>query len=287
MKTIAGLIAAAVLLAVSSAGQTRDNYLDYYVVKVKPEKRADFDAATKKIVDANRRGHGDTWIAFETLYGDANTVYFSSSRKDMAAIDTASENFMKSMKEALGPNYVSVFRDMDSATLSSRGEIRRRRWDLSVNMPENQEEVFQHTGKARFIRTTMVRVRPGHAMQFEELARALAAANAKADPERRIAVSQAVAGQTGIVYYSSELQPSIGALETKGSIREAMGDENYAKFQQGVAEHILGTETMIAKVLPELSNPPEVVVNVTRDFWMPQGTVGSADRMAKAGKGKK
>jgi hypothetical protein len=287
MKAIAGSIAVTVLLAVSSAGQTRDNYLDFYIVKVKPEKRADFDIAAKKIVDANRRGHGDNWLAFETLYGDTNTVYFVSSRKDMAAIDTASESFIKAMKETLGQSYQSVFRDMDNATLSARGEIRRRRWDLSTNMPESQDELNKHTGQARFIRTTMIRVRPGHAMQFEELSRMLGAANAKADPQRRIAMSQVVAGQTGTVYYASDLQPTIGALEMTASTREAMGDENWTKFQQGVAEHILSTESMIAKFLPELSNPPEAIVNVTRDFWMPQGTVGSADRMAKAGKTKK
>jgi hypothetical protein len=287
MKTIAGSFAVALLLAVSSAGQTRDNYFDCYIVKVKPEKRADFDAAAKKIVDANRRGHGDNWLAYETLYGEANTVYFVSSRKDMAAIDTATESFMKAMKETLGPNYVSVFRDMDNATLSSRGELRRRRWDMSLNMPQDQDEVLKYTGQARFLRTTIIRVRAGHSVQFEELAKMLNAATAKADPSRRMGVSQVVAGQNGSVYYATELQPTMGALEMTASARQAMGEENWMKFQQGVAEHVISTETMIAKFVPELSNPTEAVVNVSHDFWMPQTSVGSADRMAKSGKAKK
>jgi hypothetical protein len=287
MKTIAGAIAVSMLLAGSAICQTKDNYLDYYIVKVKPEKRADFDAAVKKIVDANRRGHGDNWLAFEAVYGQGNTVYFSSTRKDMAAIDTANENFMKAMKETLGANFVNVFRDMEGAVISSAGEIRRRRWDLSYNVPDSQEELLQRTGMARFIRVSMVRVRPGHGAQYEELRHMLADALAKRDPNRMITVSQAVAGQTGTVYYIGELQPSIGAFEQTGTLRETLGEEAYNKYQQGVAECVLNTETIIGKILPELSNPPEATVNVTRDFWMPQPAVGSADRMAKPVKAKK
>jgi hypothetical protein len=39
-----------------------------YVTRVKPEKRAEFNAVCKKIADANRRHQGDTWVAMETLY---------------------------------------------------------------------------------------------------------------------------------------------------------------------------------------------------------------------------
>src|SRR5580704_7033915 len=53
-------------------GQDAATYLDQYIVKVKPEKRAEFDAINKKMVALNRRNKGDTWLATENTYGEAN-----------------------------------------------------------------------------------------------------------------------------------------------------------------------------------------------------------------------
>ena len=50
--------------------------IDVFVVKVKPEKRADFDAVAKKIAEANHKYKGDNWIAYSVEYGDQNTVTF-------------------------------------------------------------------------------------------------------------------------------------------------------------------------------------------------------------------
>ena len=44
---------ALVCLAAMAAGQAQEQYLDVYSVQVKPEKRADFDAITKKMVAAS------------------------------------------------------------------------------------------------------------------------------------------------------------------------------------------------------------------------------------------
>jgi hypothetical protein len=59
-----------VCLAAPVAVHAQGDYLDVYIVKVKPEKLADFQALTKKWIDANRRFNGDHWIAMETVYGD-------------------------------------------------------------------------------------------------------------------------------------------------------------------------------------------------------------------------
>lgn len=181
--SIAATVAITAVLAVSAAAQsTSDQFLDYYIVKVKPEKRADFDNAAKKIVDANRKNHGSEWLAYQIEYGESNTVYFVSSRQNMAAIDSANEAFMKAMKASFGANFESIFHEMDNCTLSARGELRRRRWDLSSNVPQNPDDLAKITGNARWVRTTMIRVRPGHIPQFEELSTVMKAANEKRFP---------------------------------------------------------------------------------------------------------
>lgn len=286
MKAIAGAFAVSLLLASTSAGQTRDNYIDYYVVKVKPERRADFDGVAKKIADANRRANGDRWLAYEAVYGETNTVYFASTRKDMAAIDTATENFMRAMKESLGPNFEAIFREMDSCTSSGRGEIRLRRWDLDTNVPEDQDQLGKRIGEARYVRTMMFRIRPGHGPHFEELLRTVGKANAKRTPNVMTSVSQAVAGQMGSVYYVTQFQPALGGFDPPAqSLRETLGDAEYQQFQKGLAEDVLTSEVTISKFLPALSNPPDAILNASPAYWK-TGPAGTADRMAKP-KGKK
>jgi hypothetical protein len=74
MKALTAAIAMTALAALTGTVEAQDNFLDVYVAKVKPEKRADFDAVTRKIVEANRTNHGDSWITFQTEYGENNTV---------------------------------------------------------------------------------------------------------------------------------------------------------------------------------------------------------------------
>ncbi len=56
----------AMLLCVAAYAQMPNQYLDVNIARVKPDKRAEFDAVCKKMVEANRKNHGDTWVAMET-----------------------------------------------------------------------------------------------------------------------------------------------------------------------------------------------------------------------------
>jgi quinol monooxygenase YgiN len=271
MKTLATILVLSAALAAPAAAQaTNSAYLDITIVKVKPEKRADFDALAKKIVDANRKNHGDAWLAYEAAYGESDTVYFVSTRADMGAIDSGMDAFMKSMKESYGPGFESIFHELDNCVIGSRNELRRRRWDLS-SMPGGDEAYVKYIGEARWIRTTAVRIRPGHMAEYEEVAEMLKEAAEKADPAAVRLVSQVVAGQTSGTYYLSTFQSSLGGFDGKmASARELLGDEAYARYVKVVAESVIDSETMIGKLLPALSNPPEEIVDITRDFWMPK-----------------
>src|SRR6266851_3692677 len=74
-------LAVVVCLAAPIAVQAQGDYLDVYIVKVKPEKLADFQALTKKWADANRRYNGDRWLALQALYGEGNVYQFTRTRK--------------------------------------------------------------------------------------------------------------------------------------------------------------------------------------------------------------
>src|SRR3954453_14541218 len=123
------------------AQQMTSDYLDVFIVKVRPEKRADFDAVSRRIADANRKAKGHFWTAMEGQYGEGNTVQFASSRQNFAAVDSGMTAFMGAINNAYGPGGMSkMMADLNNTILSSRSEIRRRRWYLTVNPPTSGDE---------------------------------------------------------------------------------------------------------------------------------------------------
>ena len=161
--TLVGLM----LLTALAVGQMQDQYLDVFYCQVKPEKRAEFDAITKKMVAANHKS-GDEWMTLETVYGGGNRVTFISMRGSYADIDKGSGAFYGSIEKAYGKAATEkLFQDFNQTVASTRGEIRKRRWDLSSNMPDNSAAVMKMLGEARFLRTVVVHVKPGQIDTFE------------------------------------------------------------------------------------------------------------------------
>jgi len=85
------VLALTTMVAVAAAAQIPEEYLDMFIAKVRPDKRAEFDAISKKVADANRRNNGDTWIAMDAEYGEWNTVSFVSTRRSYADAEKSLE----------------------------------------------------------------------------------------------------------------------------------------------------------------------------------------------------
>ena len=279
------VIAAIVVLTVMAAAQGKPEYLDAFIVKVKPEKRGDFDAAAKKIASANRANNGDRWIALETVYGEGNTVTFISTREGYADIEKGMQAFEQSLTKGLGAaGMQKVFQDFSNTTTSSRSEIRMRRWDLSAAAPGDAAGRAKVVGEARFLRTTMVHVKPGHQLEFEELVKTVKAAAEKANPPQTILVSVSAAGTSGGVYYITSLQKSIADFDKVIPLPQLLGADGFQSFQKAVAEHVEHAEVVINRFLPELSNPPDEVASVAPDFWHPKPAAAPAARKKPAAK---
>src|SRR6202163_2873513 len=285
-KVIGSVIAFVLLgaLAVGQAQQAQENYLDVFTVQVKPDKRADFDAISKKIAASNRQNKGDTWIAMETAYGPGDRVSFTSMRNSYGEVESAMGAFMGALQKSYGKAATDkIFQDMGQCTVSSRSEIRRRRWELSSNAPSDPAGLAHLLGESRWLRTTVVRVRPGEIAKFEELLKDMKAAREKATPPLTVLVSQAVAGQEGTVFYVTTLQSSLAGFDAIPPIQQTLGDEGYAKFLKTNAEAVSGTETAIYRFLPQLSNAPEQVASIAPDFWRPKSMeVANAKTVTKA-----
>jgi hypothetical protein len=254
-----------------AAAQVSEDYLEILVVNVKPEKRADFDVVNRRIADINRKAKGDVWLAAEVEYGQANTIYFISTRKNYADMDSAETAFMNAAKEGYGPGGAKkMFADFNNTVTSMRSEIRRRRWDLSINAPKDADSYTKMIANARWLRTTRLVVRPGHEADFEEAVKQAKSALEQSNQSWPYLVSQTVAGEPGDVFYISTLQPSRSAFDSAPSLRKTLGDDAYLKWEKAAGDYEMNAETMLLRFLPELSNPPEEVANAAPEFWRPK-----------------
>ena len=270
-RKVWGALAVSVLFAGAAMAQLPEGYLDDLIVQVKPEKRAEFDAAVKKMADANRRNQGATWVAMETVYGENDTVSFISTHASYAEIEKARQAFLGALIKAFGQaGAAKLFHDSADATASSRGRVRRRRWDLSVDPPANPAALLKLVGEARWVRTIAVHVRPGHTPAFEELLKEIKAAREKSSTPLTTLVSVSDSGDHGNVYYISRLLKSLGDLDGVSPLSQILGEEGYKKYLKISAETVGGTETYINRFLPELSNPPAEQAAAAPDFWIPK-----------------
>ena len=281
-------LAVAVCLLAPAAVHAQGDYLDVYVVKVKPEKLADFQALTKKWIDANKRFNGDTWIAMETVYGDGNVYQFTSTRQDYADVDKINDASMAAANKAFGKDVAEKMgRDFQSCLVWSRAELRLRRWDLSRKAPADAAAYAKFVGESRVLRTTAVHIRPGRVADFEAYLKDAKEAGEKNPNTAPLYVSQVVEGGKGTTFYITSLRSSLGGFDKNPTTREILGEEGYKKFLQAGADDVEETQSTLFRFSPELSNPPEAIAQTSADFWHPKAVMAataSKSKSATAGK---
>ena len=270
-------LAVVVCLAAPVVVQAQGDYLDVFIVKVKPEKTADFQALTKKWADAQRRFNGDRWLALEAVYGEGNVYQFTSTRKDYADVDKMNDAVMAAATKGFGKDTAQkLVQDFNNCIVSSRSELRRRRWDLSRKGPQDADAYFKLIGESRFLRTTAVHIRSGHVPEFEALLKEVKEAGEKNPDTQPVFVSQVIEGGKGGTFYVSTLRSSLGGFDHNPTTREILGEEGYKKFQQISADSVEASESTLYRFDPTLSNPPEEVARVAMDFWHPKAVMVAA-----------
>ncbi len=267
----------AVCLAAPAAVHAQGDYLDVFIVKVKPEKVADFQTLSKKWVDANRRFNGDRWIAVEAVYGEGNVYQFTSTRKDYADIDKTNEAAMAAANKAFGKEATQkIEQDFNNCLVWSRSELRRRRWDLSSKVPQDAEAYAKLIGESRLLRTTAVHIRPGHVPDFEAILGDVKEAAQKNPDTHTVFVSQVIEGGKGATFYLSTLRSSMGGFDHNPTLREILGDEGFKKYRQIIADTVEVADSTLYRFVPELSNPPDEIAKVALDFWRPKAVIVAA-----------
>ena len=263
-------------------GQDAATFLDEYICKVKPEKRAEFDAINKKVAALNRRNNGDTWLATESMYGEANVVTFVSLRNGFGDAQKGFDLFVGALAKPGGKAAAEkIFQDFNNTLISARSEMRRRRPDLGTNVPSNAADTAGILGKARFLYMVTVRVRPGRTLEYEDQVKMVRDARAKGGQKQTWFVSQSVVGVQGTSFYITRPLTALGDIDGSPTLPQVLGD-GYLQYQKGLADNTLSTEITIGRYLPELSNPAAEITAVDPAFWTPKPTPAAKKAAAES-----
>jgi len=261
-------LALGILLSASLTGQ---NLISVTTVTVKPEKRQAFDALAAKLADLNRRHGGGNPIAMEPYYGPRHTIRFVSFYGTAAELEAARGQLTGALSKGLGEEGARRLWDQLNATLESTYvELRRRAPALSHRMPEDRAGQMKLLGQSRFLWVRTNVLKSGVVSDFSELQKRMKDAMQKAGDPEPLAVSSSLTGTT--TYYWIRYLKSLADLDrfAKFSLSAAMSADAYREWSRRRGGMTLARDTEIVRFIPQLSNPPEEVVQADPTFWKPQ-----------------
>jgi hypothetical protein len=266
-----------VLASACAIAQTGADYLDLTRVQVKGDKTKEFEDAIKKMAEMNRKYKGDRWVALSTEYGEFGGYSFSSTRQNMAAVETGIGAFQKALKEGMGPLAEKLMRDLSAYSVSGHAELRHRRWDLSVNTPSTPEELAKMVAKTRWIRALTLEMKPGRNMEYIQAWKPFREELQKVSPAVPILVSEATTGPPAIfvgVYYQSWAEMDAGAP----GVQKAVESRAYQGLTKVMQDSVASSRWDILRIRPELSCPPDEVIQADPAFWKPKAAPAAAPK---------
>jgi len=160
---------------------------------------------------------------------------------------------------------------------SDRGMIATYQKELSY------EPVPANLAKYRYVQINMVRIRPGHVADFQEMRKLLNAAFAKAGQKQRRVVYSVTSGMpagTLLIFSGMESLKALDPPPNATSMLDAFGSENLARYNKLQSEIVISSEMTLFAVSPKMSNPPKDFIAADPDFWTPKPKPAAAPKPA-------
>ena len=241
-------------------------YLESTWIKVRQDKVAEFNQIAVRVADANRHGKGDNWTAAVDMYGKDNYVWMTSTRASLSEIEPGMNKFGGAMKEFMGFSWDRFMAETSKVTESSGSELRVRRNELSWNIKDMPSWLAQ-VGKAKYLATAIVQVKPGHMADAEKQLMMIHDA-AQGKPEAMAAgVSQVMFGGNPGTFWIVIPLSELTDLTKMGSPRSLLGEEGYRRYSEMAAQNYANVDYSLKRFVPEWSNPPAAFVEANPKFW--------------------
>ena len=204
-------------------------------------------------------------LALVPVAGNENEVTYFWGFDSMAAFGKAQQDLDKigekykadfDRTRHTGEDYHSAQRDMTA----------RLRADLSYNAGAD-------IARSRFLRVETIRVRPGHAGEFEEARKIMSAAHEKAKVDEHMAVYQVTGGaQAGtyivLIPWKSLAEADAPSPPPHGkAYQDAMGENGTKKIASLSSDSIVFNDVSIYAFSPQLSYVAKEWVDTDPAYW--------------------
>jgi hypothetical protein len=188
-------------------------------------------------------------------------AWFLSSYDSYAALEQ--ENDMVAKNASLS-KALEMADDQDAQfRTGTRTVIAELQEDLSYRMRPSVQDM-------RYMHVTTIRVRPGWGTAFDDIRKLVKAAHEKANVDEHWAMYEVVSGMPAGTYLMMQGSMSLKDEDTDPhtqAYRDAMGDEGRAKVQQFQRDGVLGADTALFEISPQMSNVPDEWLKARPDFW--------------------
>jgi hypothetical protein len=206
----------------------------------------------------------DYYMGMTSMTGP-NEAWFIIPTESHAA---AAESMKKQDKDPV------LSAELDRLSLADAEYINSSRSIQAMARPDLTAGEFPDVNKIRFFEVTVFRVHPGHSMQFEEAAKAYAAARKRADEKAGYRVYQVIAGMPSPAYLV------IASVEDYGQFDQRMAadmatwqkatDEEKGVLEKAGRESIISSESNRFRVDPHMCFVPKETRDSDPEFWMPK-----------------
>jgi hypothetical protein len=234
--------------------------LQIYVDAVKPGKMAEYNKIENEAAAACARASTWPYLAMEAKTGPQE-VWYVSGFDSYAAMESSDQPFLRNAALAADLN-----RLMDAKTnlvADPHTIFLRYREDLSRNgglIP----------GQTRFFVVSVVKVRPGHAQEYENSQLLLRSARERSGTVDNRAVYQVLSGIPDDTYISFLPHRTFrSAASTLDSLLDYddLDDSVRGRLRELQAASIVSTETFIFSINPSISNPEGEWIADDPEFW--------------------
>jgi len=235
--------------------------MQIYRETVKPGKGFAYESLAANFVQAFQRANSPShWVTLNSISG-ANEVWYMVGYQSFAEweaeqnVNMQSAVLLASMKQ-LEPASSDLVDSSNSIVVVYRPELSHG--VSSVSVPH-----------ARFVRTTVLRIRLGTEPVFIERTKEAKAAHDKANTGVHWFTYQVVSGMPAGTYvlFATMKSMSEADVDTGKAFQDALGEEGYSKRLQFARDNIIVVNSNLYAFNPKTSRPTQEWVAANPDFW--------------------
>ncbi len=205
-----------------------------------------------------------TWIELEAVTGPPQALFFDPANS-FAELDRAGT--MLASTFATHPELAQQQQQIEERLASSKTVVAARRDELSL-APERIDLT-----KARYLRITMVSLRPGHERDFGEAQNIRSAAARRDRSEPACVVYEINSGAPKPTFLVVESLRSLAdadkELDRERSLQQNLAEADRARLEQIGREAYLSVESNLYAMHPDMSHVPKEFAAGDPAFWNP------------------